>query len=180
MRGEESACLCESTSVLAFCFLLFLGRIQSRGDPTTMTSLACGIIKKKERKKKKKNKTRQGSSSNHFQLVPVDEFRPSSMFFFSSSFSLCRESRESNEREIKKNQPLLLLLLLGPLEQLPEPLRCFTFSYASLASPNQRMFLSLRPVIHHQTQLEMCHRTVGLLPCHRDPSGHENGHSKNK
>lgn len=27
-------------------------------------------------------KTRQGSSSNHFQLVPVDEFRQSSILFF--------------------------------------------------------------------------------------------------
>lgn len=56
MRGEESACLCESTSVLAFCFLLFLGRIQSGGEPTTMTSLACGIIKKKEKEKERRRR----------------------------------------------------------------------------------------------------------------------------
>jgi hypothetical protein len=107
-------------------------------------------------------------------------------FSFSSSFLSLQG--ESNEREIKKNRPLLLLLL-GPLEQLPEPLRCFTFSYASLeASPNQqRMFLSLRPVIHHQTQLEMCHphSRVPALPSGPERpkqfprlGGHENGHSK--
>jgi hypothetical protein len=51
--------------------------------------------------KRKKKKTRQGSSSNHFQLVPVDEFRPSSMFFFFFFFSLSagRVERERNVKE---------------------------------------------------------------------------------
>jgi hypothetical protein len=121
--------------------------------------------------KRKKKKTRQGSSSNHFQLVPVDEFRPSSMFFFFFFlFSLCRESRTREKcKRIDRcccccwdlwsscpNRCGASLSATPPLKQVLTNNECFSrYGQSSIIKLNSRCAI----------------RTVGFLPCHRDPSG---------
>ena len=93
-----SLCMSLWINISAVSAVSLVGFISNQGKRADNDDVSRVWNHQEERKKRRrKKKTRQGSSSNHFQLVPVDEFRPSSIL----CLAVERESTEAAAERLR-------------------------------------------------------------------------------